>query len=637
LLSSAPTPVPFATSGPVSSRRHAAVFAGLLLLVGLAYGNCLGNELVWDRYLIVSNTLIRDLRNIPLFFVNDYWAGTDQPFGYTRYRPLVVTTFALNYAVGGLNPFGYYLVNVGLHFAVTWLVYLLGLEIGLSFLGSAVAAALYAVHPMHTEVILAIGNRTELMMALGVLLSLWCSLRGNRLRSLAAFILALLSKEQAAIMPALLVTMDVALRRVAWPTRSWQQHLRDLTARYGAYLVLLAGYMVWRLWLFGRFQPPSYLFHINPLENISGQVWFWSVLSHAGHYLRLWLWPITLRTDYSFETIPLAYSIWNGGVFWAILAWGGLLVLGLTAFRRDGRISFVVGLTAVAFLPGSNFLVSVGTPVGERLFYLPSVGLCLLVGIGLSLLAVRSTSRVFSTWPLRVAVLLLAIMCLVFLARTMMRIQDWSSDEQFARSMVRDSPRSAKAHVFLGDFLENSSRPQDWAEALTEYQTAMAIYPDYLGTDGLLGDSLGFLFMKMGRWDEAASVLVQATQLNPRWSVPYYHLGRVYALQGNGAKADVAFRRSLELQDDPEARTMYSRFLIEQGRLMEALAEAEHVVERRHDYVLALYSRALALDGLDRENEAEMAYRSVLSMELPSYAREEIHRRLARLRAKGGR
>jgi Tfp pilus assembly protein PilF len=334
--------------------------------------------------------------------------------------------------------------------------------------------------------------------------------------------------------------------------------------------------------------------------------------------------------------------MWDPGVMWGILAWGGLIGLATWSFRRDRRVTFCVGITALAFLPVSNLLIPIGTPVAERLFYLPSAGLCLLVGLGLSRLA---AVQGHSEGPRRIAPLrragllytVFALVCLTLVGRTMIRNLDWSTEERFYRAMVRDTPRSAKAHAYLGAFLVNSDRPEGWNEALQEYRTAMELYPDYMAVSNDLNSRLGLLYLKLGRLDEAISTLRQATLLEPQKGWSWYLLARAYALHGNSGDAEDTFRMSLAMRDDPAVRTAFSEFLIRQSRLTEGLMEAERALRARPDFAPALYNRALALDRLQCHREAVSAYRAVPLQKLPPSVGEELRRRLRTLLSDPGR
>src|SRR5438128_12249579 len=100
----------------------------------LAYRNTLHGQFIYDdKPIIVRNLLIRDLHHIPLILGTTYWGtniGQPKEFKGGLYRPLTVLTFAFNYWAGGLNPYGYHLVNVVLHLGVSLLLGVLGLRLG---------------------------------------------------------------------------------------------------------------------------------------------------------------------------------------------------------------------------------------------------------------------------------------------------------------------------------------------------------------------------------------------------------------------------------------------------------------------------------------------------------------------------
>src|SRR6185295_3139303 len=186
----------------MSRDRTTLITFGLLaVLVGLAYLNSLEAGFAYDdKTMIEDNTLLTRLEYLPMLLTSDYWAGRRAPseavpWRSGLYRPFLSATFSLNYAWGKVNPVGYHLVNVVLHLAVTWLLYLLARQIGMSESASLVGGAIFAVHPLHTEAVTGIVGRAELLMACGMLTALWLAGRGKRWLSLASFTMALLSKE----------------------------------------------------------------------------------------------------------------------------------------------------------------------------------------------------------------------------------------------------------------------------------------------------------------------------------------------------------------------------------------------------------------------------------------------------------
>jgi hypothetical protein len=175
-----------APSVALSERSTAARWLPLAVFVfsALLFADSARNGFAMDdRPLVVNNPLIRDLRGVPELFRLDYWAP-DQRSGL--YRPLVTTSYAIDWALGGEDPIGYHLVNVGLHAANAALVAAVLLAAIANLPLSATAAFLFAAHAVHTEAVANVaGGRPELLAAFFALLSLrlYLARRGARVRS----------------------------------------------------------------------------------------------------------------------------------------------------------------------------------------------------------------------------------------------------------------------------------------------------------------------------------------------------------------------------------------------------------------------------------------------------------------------
>jgi tetratricopeptide (TPR) repeat protein len=644
--------------------QRAVLPVALGLLAVLVYIPTLSHDFVYDdRALIEQNPLLKSLRSIPTLFVTDLWSGVgpshsadgiarDQGSLHRRYRPLPMASYALNHALGESRPLGYHLVNVLLHAATSVLVYLVALELRWSPAGAILAGVLFAVHPLHTEPVAWVVGRPEMMMSLGLLGALWFHLRGRPAAAIAAFLLAMLSKEQAVVFPGLALLTDLCRNTrsecvpLAWRTLLW---------RYGGYALVLSLFLLARVAVLGGFQPDRYPFSENPLEHLAGSTWLLSVIKMAGHYLWLTLWPAVLSVDYSYDALPMATTAFDAGVLWSVLAWSSLLGTGLWGWRRDRRITAAVGLTALPFLPVANLLVPVGTPLAERLFYLPLGGLCLLGGVGYEavrratgdgktidvrsswfevLPVSKSTNRQINRFGGRLALVFVALACLALAIRTESRLRDWRNSEVLFRSAVAAFPASARAHFLLGSELLGQGTPSALIEGITELETTLTIYPDYVRSDAVFANNLGVGLIQLGRYDEGRAALEHATGLRPRWANPYHHLGFAYMKAGRAEDAVRAWRTDLALApDDLPVRLRLGRLLAQLRRYEEGLAEAEAAIALDPGYASAHFTRGWALQGLGRLQEARASYEHVLAMpDAPGIAKTEAARKLMDLR-----
>src|SRR3972149_10838390 len=139
-------------------KHNRQLWVSLLLLASvsfLVYANTLGHEFVYDDDVqILRNQWIRSPEHIPKYFTGDVWSfrNPGEPKS-NYYRPVQLLAYLGLYQVAGLNPFAYHLVNVLLHVACTWLVFLVARRL-LQEQGLSLAAALlFATHPIHTEAV----------------------------------------------------------------------------------------------------------------------------------------------------------------------------------------------------------------------------------------------------------------------------------------------------------------------------------------------------------------------------------------------------------------------------------------------------------------------------------------------------
>jgi tetratricopeptide (TPR) repeat protein len=626
-------------------RSHLAVIGFLTVLTGLVYTQTFRNEFVYDdKLLIQENKLFQRVETIPQLFITDWWHGVEEELGREpgttrdrRYRPFAAMTYVLNYVITGPQPLGYHLTNLLFHTAASAVLYLIALRLGWSARSAILAAVLFVIHPLHTEAVAWIVGRPELMMALFVLGSLWAELQGHRWTALLLFGFGLLSKEQAVVMPALLLLMDVTCPagRYPDPFSSRVQGFTGISFSYAArrylpYLIVLLLYLGVRIAIMGGIQPPIYMFVVNPLEHIQGLTWALSVLKFAGHYLWLVMWPATLAADYSYNAIPLAGGWMDLGVLWGMWAWGALFLLAVWAWNRDRRVSFAVGLTLLAFAPVSNVAISVGTPIAERLFYLPLAGLCLLAGLGYEALRNGLPSRLAS----HASVVAVVVICMALAFRTVVRLQDWQSTESLFESTVSAFPENAKAHAMLADHLRRKLDKQERIRAIGEFRKAIDLYADYPIADYGFATNFGHLLLDFGYSDEALMAMKMAAQRAPNASRSYFNLGLVYVNLGQFDEAEKVWRYGLAMNpNDSHLHSSLSRLLIEKGRFAEALGFAEAALSKDPKFVLAAYNRALALQMLGRVNEAIAAYEHVLAMpDAPEQAKLDVSRKLATLR-----
>jgi tetratricopeptide (TPR) repeat protein len=620
---------------------HQLAALGLLILcIILAYGNSLTNGFAYDDdRLIVMNRLIRSTDTLTKLVSSDYWVTRRDPMGELPsasglYRPLVSLSYAFNYAVGGLNAVGYHLVNVLAHALVTWLLYLVALQMRFPSEAALVSAVLFAIHPLHTEAVTNIVGRAELFMALAVLGGLWLAVTGRRVWSLVAFTAGLFSKEQAIMLPVLLLLYDACTAEPILGLRSafgaWRpRRFVAAFSRYAGYVFVLAVYLAIRKVILGGLAPPPTPLIDNPLADLEWIPRVLTALKVAGLYIWLCIWPVSLSVDYSFDAIKTVDSIWNFGVLWGSVTWATLAGLSIWSFfYGDRRITFATGLTLIFFLPVSNLIILIGTIMGERLFYLPSAGLCLLVGLGWVRLRRIIQGRPVWEWA---TVSFLVIINIMFLGRTVLRNLDWESSETAFKSAVTVVPQSAKVQAMLGVIATNR---KEWQTAQEAFTTALALYPAYSLTDPEVSAKIGVVLLTQGEVSHAVQILEQVVALDRDNELGQYNLALAYSRAGRYEDAEVPYRRYLTLvPDSADAYNGLSYVLAKQQRYAEAVAMAAEAIHLRPKFIEAYYNYGRGLEKLDRIEEAVSAYEQLLSLD-PT--QERIKGRLDQLRKERG-
>ncbi len=439
------------------------------------YAAALGNAFALDDVpLIRDNPFVRNLANVPRFFVSDYWAPR---LDAGLYRPLTTTSYALNFALGGGAPFGYLLVNLLLHGACAALLLLWLERLTGQALFATSAALLFAAHAVHAEVLAnAASGRPELLATALCLLALYLDAprRDAPRRSVAAglcFGLALLCKESAITVLALPPLVDALyVPRGAGGLRGvWRERATAYMA-WASVAVAYLGVRVIALDEGGILAAERTI--DNPLVALD-PLWRWlNALRVALRYGALLLAPLELSYDRSFDAIPLATSLADPRL-WLDLGIA-LLVAGalLWGARRSREVALGAAFALVTFSVVSNTVLPIGTILGERLLYLPSVGFCIL----LAALLVGAARRVA---PRRVApavALATALLALAHGARGVQRVLDWRSENGLYVHDLSVMPGSVKIQSNAGAAYAELGRHE---EALACFERAIAIAPDF--------------------------------------------------------------------------------------------------------------------------------------------------------------
>lgn len=534
-----------------------------------------------DIQIVAQNPLVRQ-PDWGKIFASDYW-GPQVNSGL--YRPLTILSFALNRLFFGPAPLGFHLVNVLLHAAASGLFALVLGALGCGTMVTWGAALLFAVHPIHTEVVNMAVGRSELLVAVLLLLALKLALTDDnpRRHAMAAgcFGLALLAKEHAIIFLALLPAIDVYLggdRRLVW------------RRRLPLYLLLAGVALAWlALRTFGVDHgdiprdpyDPVYV----PLAFLPDGVRVLSALKLQLLYLGKLLLPLRLQGVYAGEgllqPVTTLLSPWGGLVALVICGWVATVWYGL---RRRSLLALALLLYTISFAPTANVLFATGATFAERLAYLPSAWFCLGMAAGMEALG--------RCVPARLVVGVAAGCLLAYAGMTVLRNRDYLNPLALWQADVQSDPLDPHAWLLLATEFENVG---ELGAAERAYREALRLAPGFADAH----NSYGRLLYQQGRTEEALREARSA----------------VAAGQGVFGSAYVLLARSA----------------LELGRFDEALTATERLPEfQRRRYGLFWELRGLALEGLGDHAGALAAYEREITVE-PG-RRSDVGERIARVR-----
>ena len=589
--------------------RDAGVFLILILLATLPYLNALANGFVYDDHdQVLENPYIHSFQYIGKIFGSTVWTFQGAQGVSNYYRPLMTFAYLVSYKMFGRIPFGFHLVNLVLHISVVVLLFIVTERLFQDRLLSLITAGLFALHPIHTESVAWIAAITDLELSFFFLLTFLVYLRLPETQSqnrrdwipyafmLMAYGLALLSKEQALVLPALIVIYE-HFYRPGSATREFQHKLR----RYLPLCLVALGYIAFRLFVLGGFAPAIWRPSLPWKEVLL------SAVALVGGYLAKLIWPVRLVAFYVFHE---SHSIREPHVLAGL---AGLIVcaaLFVFLWRNARPLSFALLWMGATLAPVLNARWMPAQVFAERYLYLPSVGFCWLIGAAVAKLwrETRSGSpsalKHFANQAVALAVLVVA--CLYAVA-TVERNRDWRTDEVLYRRTLEAQPDAQVIHTNLGVYYSDRG---DWAAAEREW--TLALGPGKPSAVTL--NDLGLVRKNQKRYSEAADLFGQAIVLRPKYMAPYKHLAEMYAEMGRLEDADRQYQQAVSLAPlDVNARNSYGRFLLQQGRNSEAREQFARSAEA--DANAEAYDNLGDLDlaAGDRSN-ARADYQAALSL-----------------------
>jgi tetratricopeptide (TPR) repeat protein len=647
--------------------RRSVLLAGAVVVLAtwVAYHNSFHGPFIADDYDgIVGNASIKNWKSA-------LFPPTDTT---TAGRPLFSLTLALNYALGGMNVWGYHVFNLLVHTLAGLTLFgivrrtllrpaMAGRRSQISDLRSGMSeptwlalavAVIWAVHPLLTQAVTFISERAESLMALFYLLTLYCFIRGVEARGQEArgqisensdrrtegkrriasnfwslpsalwllfsvffCLLGVMTKEVIVTAPVMIFLYDRTFVAGSFG-QAWRRHWR--------YFLGLAG-----IWVLQAF-----------IMRIKGQgagfnqgvtSWHYALTSCRSVvlYLKLAIWPHPLVFDYGSKSIIVQHGA-------EILPQALVLVALLTgtaiALWRWPAVGFAGAWFFVVLAPASSIVPVVFQPTAEYRAYLPSVAIVALVVLGLHALIGRRSLIIFAAVAVGLGWL------------TVLRNNDYRSERSILSDTVAKCPGNARAHNNLGLVLTHipgceteavaqceaavklepctagyhselgsalANVPGRERDAIAEYRTALRIKPDSADTHNNLAMSL----QDAGDFPAALAEYKEALKLAPTSAWIHTNLGALYSgMPGRLADAISEFEAALKVDPDMfMARCNLANSLAREGQFAAARAEYDEALKRHPDYADGHIGLGVMLVQLGRLDDAIAQFESALQLQ----------------------
>jgi tetratricopeptide (TPR) repeat protein len=531
------------------------------------------------------------------------------------YRPVRVLSYAIDYYFSRLNPLSYHISNITYHMATILFVYLITLLLLGNRLTAFLTALLFAVCPVHTDSVTYIAGRRDILFTLFYLIGVYTFLKYRQthkflfiLLSMTAYLLSIGSKEMGVTLPAIFLIYDMvnylpqeakeprlkSARSLATALKNiWIQHKYF----YCIFFTEALAFVYYKVFITSPSHQKEYY----------GDSLLTTLLTTGKiilHYLKLFLFPINLVADYSYDAFPLVSSPFEWSVFSPIILLLLILVILWRMLTRNKWIAFGGFWFFITLLPVCH-IIPHHELLAEHYLYLPSYGFCLIAALFFT--SLLENKRHF---PLTFSILIAII--LLFSLRIIDRNRDWKDGMALWSKTVKTVPRCARAQNNLG--VEHLNDGKD-KEAMSHLEAALEIKPEYADAYNNLGlaykklglyvhaiwhfrraieirkknpganNNLATTLGQIGFYDMAIRNLKRILKQNPNYPQIHNNLGIVYQQRGQLELAEEHFKKELlRTPNNVEAHNNLGILYRSQGLYDKAVEEFKQVLALNPDF-----------------------------------------------------
>ena len=590
---------------PVAHSRQTDIIglAAIVLLGIILYANSFKVPFHFDdKNSIVNNIAIRNLSDI-----NTIW-------NYNHNRFVAYYSFALNYHFDKINVWGYHLFNLLVHLinaCLVWRLTLLLLStpamkdqavVKHKNMLALLIALLFVSHPLATQSVTYIVQRTASLAAMFYLLSLLCyiwarlSEKSNASKlllfagSFVAAITAIHTKENAYTLPLVILLCEACfLYRKPVLVTSKNRFYFILTA-------LLVGGLMILLISRSSVVKPLAADAFNNFQVITPLHYLFTQFSVIVKYIGLLLLPLHQNLDYDY---PLSTSFFELRTCLSFLLLLALLTAGVLLFKRYRMLSFGIFWFFITLSIESS-IIPISDLVVEHRTYLPSYGFFLVLVFGIYSLGWEKYKNG--------ALVLLTLIIGSNAILTYQRNKVWNTELKLWSDVVSKSPNKPRAIASRGDAYKSLKQ---WPNAIADYSKAIDMQPTYVDAYG----NLSTVYMETGQWQNVVNVLSKAINNVPTYADAYYNRAFAYGNLGQNDKAIADYSKTIEL--DPTYLKAYANrgnLFKNVNKFEEALKDYNKAIELKPDYANMYNNRGLIYMEQKKNAEALMDFNKAIEL-----------------------
>ncbi len=575
----------------------------IIILGSFIYSNTFSNSFQFDdKSSIIENPSIRKVADL-----KEIWSSN--PTRFVSYYSL-----ALNYHFGKLNPWGYHLVNLWIHILTSILVFLLikkllstpyfkgKLNQADSNIISLSTALLFVSHPLATQSVSYIIQRTASLMALFYLTSIYFYLKarlnpshsGTRnLAYLSSFIfaiLAFLTKENSFSLPVTILLVELLFIRLTILDANFKS-TKIILSFIGATIIFIILVSTFGTSIFKTIPPDSH----NDYRTISSFDYLCTQFSVIVKYIQLLILPLNLNLDYDYK---LAHEFFEPRTILSFLFLCTIVASAIYHFNKQRLVSFGIFWFFITL-----FIESSIKPISDLIFehrtYLPSIGYFLVLSYLLYSLIWNTNRIIFYT------VILSLILVNSFL--TFQRNKVWKDEQTLWNDVIQKSPNKARGYFNLA---LQASKNSDNEKALEFYNKVIklqALHEEAYNNRALI-------LTELNRDEEALADYNKLIELYPKSATSYNGRASYYVSNKRFSEALQDVNKSLEIKPIWEAFNNRGMISVENGKLAEGISDFNKSIQLNPNNSLAYYSLGIAYEGLNDKPSAFKFYSKAIAL-----------------------